>query len=156
MLIKTLSCDSLSDGLARGLRRPCDALYDVVVVPQLRPALLGAGDPDADALVVGAGGEQVAGARADPHHPDPVAVALVGLDAEAGGHLPHLDRLVPGAAEDVVAGRDEADAGDVVVVALQGLGALVAVEVPQLHRHVGGARHQQLARVVERNVLRNT
>ena len=63
--------------------------------------------------------------------------------AEAGLHLPHLDGLVPAAAEDVVPGGEETDAADVVVVAVHGLDALVRLEVPQFDGHVrtAGGKH---------------
>ena len=50
--------------------------------------------------------------------------------------FPHLDCLVPAAAEDVVPGGEEGDAADVVVVAVHGLDALVRLEVPQFDGHV--------------------
>ena len=69
-------------------------------------------------------------------------------DTEAGLDLPHLDGLVPAAAEDVVSGGKEAHAAHVVVVAVHGLDALEGVEVPQLDGHVGAARGQHLAFLV--------
>ena len=72
----------------------------------------------------------------------------VSSDTEAGLNLPHLDGLVPAAAEDVVPGGEETDAADVVVVAVHGLDTLEGVEVPQLDGHVGTAGCQHLAILV--------
>ena len=77
----------------------------------------------------------------------------VSSDTEACLDLPHLDGLVPAAAEDVVPGGKEADAAHVVVVAMHRLDALEGVEVPQLDCHVSCTRHQQLSGVVKSNIL---
>ena len=149
----------LLDGRRGRLGRPGDALDHVVVVAELELAIFGGvgpeGErPDADGLVVGAGGDQRVAVDAD--HADPLAVAGVGAHAVAGGDLPDLDALVPGGGDEVVAGGEEADGADVVVVALERLHAVVgAVEVPDLDGHVRGARGEQLAAggQVERDVL---
>ena len=67
----------------------------------------------------------------------------VSSDTEACLDLPHLDGLVPAAAEDVVPGGKEADAADVVVVTVHSLDTLEGVEVPQLNGHVRatGSKH---------------
>ena len=72
----------------------------------------------------------------------------VSSDTEAGLDLPHLDGLVPAAAEDVVPGGEEADAADVVIVTVHGLDTLEGVEVPQLNGHVGTAGSQHLTILV--------
>ena len=72
----------------------------------------------------------------------------VSSDTEACLDLPHLDGLVPAAAEDVVSGGKEADAAHVVVVAVHGLDALEGVEVPQLDGHVGTAGRQHFTILV--------
>ena len=69
-------------------------------------------------------------------------------DTEAGLDLPHLDGLVPAAAEDVVSGGKEAHAAHVVVVAVHGLDALEGVKVPQLDGHVGTAGCQHFTVLV--------
>jgi hypothetical protein len=43
-------------------------------------------------------------------------VSRIGPDAEAGGHLPHLDGLVPARGEDVVAAGQEGHAAHIVVM----------------------------------------
>ena len=72
----------------------------------------------------------------------------VSSDTEACLDLPHLDGLVPAAAEDVVPGGEETDAADVVVVAVHGLDTLEGVEVPQLDGHVGATGSQHLTVLV--------
>ena len=72
----------------------------------------------------------------------------VSSDTEACLDLPHLDGLVPAAAEDVVPGGEEADAAHVVVVAVHGLDALEGVEVPEFDGHVGTAGCQHLTILV--------
>ena len=54
----------------------------------------------------------------------------VGSHAEPGLDLPHLDGLVPAAAQDVVTRGEEGHAAHVVVVAMHRLDALVRLEVP--------------------------
>ena len=71
-------------------------------------------------------------------------VTSVGPDTEPGLDLPHLDCLVPAAAEDVVPGGQEGDAAHVVVVAVHRLDALVRLEVPQFDGHVRTTRGKNL------------
>ena len=52
-------------------------------------------------------------------------VTSVSSDTEASLDLPHLDTLVPAAAEDVVTRGQEGDTADIVVVAVHGLDTLV-------------------------------
>ena len=54
----------------------------------------------------------------------------VSSDTEASLDLPHLDGLVPAAAQDVVTGGEEGHAAHVMVVAMHRLDALVRLEVP--------------------------
>ena len=143
----------LFDGWQGCLRCPGDALDNVVVFPQLDLALFGVDGPHADGLIVGAGCEQRTVDRQDSHVPHPLAVPGVSFDAESGDHLPHLDGLVTRSGQDVITGGNEADGTDVVVVTEQGLDTLVGGEVPQLDRHVGAAGGQELALVVESQVL---
>ena len=66
--------------------------------------------------------------RPSANHDSPVT--RVGSHAEPGLDLPHLDGLVPAAAQDVVTGGEEGHAAHVVVVAMHRLDALVRLEVP--------------------------
>ena len=72
-----------------------------------------------------------------------IPVTSVRPHTEPSLDFPHLDCLVPAAAEDVVPGGKEGDAADVVVVAVHGLDTLVRLEVPQFDGHVRttGGKH---------------
>ena len=80
-------------------------------------------------------------------------VSCVGPHTEPGADLPHLDGLVPAAADDVVTGGEEGDAAHVVVVPMHGLDTFVGLEVPQLDRHVSTTGSQQLSIFVQSNIL---
>ena len=82
-------------------------------------------------------------------------MSCVGPHAEASADLPHLDGLVPAAADNVVTSGEEGDTADIVVVPMHGLDALVSLKVPQLDRHVSTAGCQQFPILVQSNILKS-
>ena len=79
-----LGASGLQDGGVGAVRGPGDALHHVLVLSQLRLALLGGRHPHAHRLVVGAAGDQRT-VLVGPNHAHPLSVARKRLHAIPGG-----------------------------------------------------------------------